>query len=80
MVDSKAQMGAVGAIIIVAVTLLLVWGVAKFVINAVSQGEDLAAEFEGNESEFGEPVPGSTIEEKQEKIKDPNIAPPELVG
>lgn len=80
MVDKKAQMGMIGAIIIVMVTLLLVWGVAKFVINAVNQGERLAGEFGGNDSEFGEPVNGSTLEDKMEKIKDPNIAPPELAG
>jgi flagellin-like protein len=80
MVDKKAQMGIIGAIIIVAVTLLLVWGVARFIISAVNQGKDLAGVFEGNESEFGEPMNGSSLEEKKEKIKDPNIAPPELIG
>jgi len=52
-----------------------------FIYKTVILGEPFTfQEAEVNESEFGNPVEGSSWKEKQEKIKDPNINPPELGG
>ena len=54
---------------------------AIFILKNVQEVEDIVTN-KSNESgiEFGENLKGSTIEEKREKIKDTNIAPPELGG
>ena len=71
------------AVLVGAIGIMFVIGLAMFTIHVVSSANEAVAEDTFNTSNdtiFGDPQPGSTMEEKAEKIKDPEIAPPELSG
>ena len=80
---SKAQ-GSI-ALIFFIIFMIAVIFFAIFILKSVKDVEEDAKGISNpnlniSGEEFGEPTKGSTMEEKKEKIKDSNIAPPELGG
>jgi hypothetical protein len=71
----------VTAYLLIFIGFLFVLFVGAFIYKTQVLGESFTfKEPEVNESEFGNPIKGNTLKEKEKMIEDPKINPPELGG
>ena len=86
MVKKKAQLGTMVLLMFAFIFIIMIVFFAVFIIKNVNdvKEEVLNNTLDSNsnitDQDFGEPIQGTTQEEKIDKLKDPNIAPPELSG